>query len=81
MFDQVIKSVLLLSKSAISGARVTRTLDVVKLGDILIRIQRRTILGKDGGLSEIVKIVKNGVTEEVWHLVTKAGTIIHQHIK
>lgn len=71
----------MLSKSAVSGMRVVRTVDVIKLGNVLVRIQRRTKLGKDGGLSEIVKIVKNDITEEIWHIVTKAGTILHQHIK
>lgn len=81
ILDQIIKVIFVLSKTAILGTRITRTLDTVKLGNLLIRVQRRSKLGKDGGLSEIVKIIKNGVTEEVWHIVTRSGKIIHQHLK
>ena len=81
IINQIIKIILVLSKTAVLGTRVRRTVDIVRLGDLLIRIQRRSKLGKDGGLSEIIKIIKNGVTEEVWHIVTKSGKIIHQHLK
>ncbi len=81
ILDQIIKIVLALSKTAVSGIKVKRTVDIIKLGNLLIRIQRRGKLGKDGGLSEIIKIIKDKTTQEVWHIVIRGNEIIHKHLK
>ena len=51
------------------------------MGDYLIEIIRRNTLGRDGGTSQMVYIYRNGVRKAVWHIVTKAGKIIHKDIK
>lgn len=52
-----------------------------KLGTYVVEIERRSEIGKDGGISQVVRVLRNDVTQETWHLVVKAGRIIHKHLK
>jgi len=46
-----------------------------------VKIIRRETLGVNGVISQTVKIFKDSKVEEVWHVVIKAGRIIHKHLK
>lgn len=49
-------------------------------GRYRVEIQRRASLGRDSGISQMISIVKDNVTEQVWHIVVKAGKVIHKHL-
>ena len=77
MLDLVVR----LARTAVRGATLVRKTDQLRVGDYLIEIIRRNTLGRDGGTSQMVYIYRNGVRKAVWHIVTKAGKIIHKDIK
>lgn len=79
--EHLFRVALMLTQTAIRGRRVVRKIDILKLGEFVVRIQRRGTLGTDGGLSQILRIMRGKTTEEVWQIVTKAGKIIHEHLK
>lgn len=81
VFASILQLVVGLSQSAFRGTRLVRKIDYVNVGDYLVRIVRRGWLGTDGAVSQMVKMFKNGKLAEVWHIVTKAGKIIHKDIK
>lgn len=50
-----------------------------KFGKYLVEIERRSAIGADGGISQIIRFLVNDATREVWHVVVRAGRIIHKH--
>lgn len=53
--------------------RVTREYSIV--------VKRRLTLGADGGISQMVQIMRKGKLQEVWHMVVRGGRIIHKDKK
>jgi len=68
------------SKTAFKRGVLIRKIDRKKIGPYLIEVERRRELGANGAISQVVRTLKNGRTEESWHIVIKAGKIIHQHL-
>jgi len=46
----------------------------------MVEIERRGVVGADGGLSQVVRFLVKDKSQEVWHVVVKAGKSIHKHI-
>lgn len=62
------------------AGRVIQKFAVKKLGGrYIVEIERRDTLGADGGISQIARILLNNITQEVWHIVVRAGRVIHKH--
>lgn len=76
VFQFVVRS----SQRAFKGSIVIQKATRGKIGGNEVEITRRGSLGADGGISQVVRIFKNGKTEEVWHIVVRAGEIIHKHL-
>ena len=63
------------------AGRVVEKYVTKKFGKYVVEIERRNILGRDRGISQTIRILLNNLTQEVHHIVSKAGEIIHHHIK
>lgn len=61
------------------AGRVIQKFKVKKFGKYVVEIERRDILGADGGISQIARILLNNKTQEAWHIVVKVNKIIHKH--
>jgi hypothetical protein len=82
VFSQILRIVTRLAPLAYKTGRLIRKTDVVWIRDFEVTIMRRSTLGADGAVSQMVKIYRRGVTkEEIWHMVVRAGKIIHKNIK
>lgn len=81
IFSQIMQMVVRLAPLAYRARKLIRKVDVVRIGSYEVTITRRGILGSDGGISQMVKILKNLRKEEVWHMVVRAGKIIHKDLK
>lgn len=68
------------SRGAFRGDTLLKNLDHRRIGRYFVEIDRRVSLGRDGGISQMVRVFRNGITEQVWHIVIKAGKIIHKHL-
>lgn len=60
--------------------RVLQKFIAKKFGKYMVEIERRGFVGADGGLSQVVRFLVKDKSQEVWHVVVKAGEIIHKHI-
>ena len=78
---KILELVTRLSITAFRGTKLLRKIDYVNIDNYSVKIVRRGILGKDKGISQMVKIFKNNKLVEVWHVVVKAGRVIHKDIK
>lgn len=67
--------------AALSNGVITSKFNTVKIGGYLVEAKRRWALGKDGAISTMVQISKNGVTQEVWHVVSKSLRVVMKHRK
>lgn len=78
---RVIAYVVQSAPKAYRAGRVFEKYAVKKFGKYRVEIDRRNILGADGGISQVVRfLLNNDRTQEAWHVVVKAGKIIHKHI-
>lgn len=78
---KIVQFVVKSASAAFQGSTLIRKIDVKKIGGYAVRVIRRNTLGADGGISQMVKVSKNNVKKAVWHIVVKAGKIIHQDPK
>jgi len=78
---KILQFVIRTSKTAVKGKSIVRKIDQKKISNYIVKIIRRETLGVNGGISQTVKIFKGSKVEEVWHVVVKAGRIIHKHLK
>lgn len=69
------------AQTAFRGSTIIRKTDLYRLDEYVIKIIRRNTLGADGAVSQIIKIAKGNKKEAIWHMVTKAGRIIHKHLE
>ena len=65
---------------AYRAGRVVEKYVVKKYGKYFVEIERRAVVGTDGGISQVVRFLRGDITQEAWHIVVKAGKIIHKHI-
>lgn len=78
----ILRAVVRLAPLAYRAGVVLRKKEIVQISkEYSILIKRRLGFGADGGISQIVQIIKNGKLQEVWHMVVKNGKVIHKHIK
>ncbi len=68
-------------RAALKSGVITSKFSTAKIGGYLIEAERRWTVGKDGAISTIVRISKNGITQEVWHVVSKGLRILDKHRK
>ena len=67
---------------AYKAGRLIRQKEIVQITkEYAVVIKRRLTLGADGGISQMVKILKRGKMQEVWHMVVRGGKVIHKHLK
>ena len=79
IFALVSQFVIRLASLAYKAGRLIRQKEIVKISkEYSISIKRRLTLGADGGMSQMVKVLKNGKVKEIWHMVVKDGKIIHK---
>lgn len=76
----ILRWVVKTSRSAFRENVILRKSEKRRIGRYLIEMERRTSLGRDRGISQMVRIYKNGITHQVWHIVVRAGKIIHKHL-
>lgn len=82
VFTTIMQTVVRLAPFAYKAGRLIVRSEVIKVGkEYSVSIVRRLVLGADGGMSQIVKIMKQGKVQEIWHMVVKNGRIIHKDIK
>ena len=77
---QVIAYVLQTAPQAYRMGRVLQKFIAKKFGKYMVEIERRGFAGADGGISQVVRFLVKDKTQEVWHVVVRAGKIIHKHI-
>lgn len=78
----VTQIVIRLAPLAYKAGQLIRRSEIVKVSkEYSINIVRRLTLGADGGISQVVKIMKKGKVQEIWHMVVKNGRIIHKDLK
>ena len=71
-----------LAPLAYRAGRLIRRSEIVKIGkEYVIAITRRWELGADRGISQMVEILKKGKVQQIWHMVVRAGKIIHRDRK
>ena len=79
IFTLVSQIVIRLAPLAYRAGRLIRQKEIVKISkEYSIAIKRRLTLGADGGVSQMVHILKKGKVQEIWHMVVKDGKIIHK---
>lgn len=82
IFSQLIRLVIRLAPLAYRAGALLRKKEIVQMNtEYSIIIKRRLAFGADGGISQIVQIMKRGKMQEVWHMVVRNGKIIHKHRK
>lgn len=79
--EKILQFVVKSAPAAFRGSTIVRKVDIKKIGGYVIKVIRRNTPGTDGGISQMVKVSKNNVKEAVWHIVVKAGKVIHQDPK
>lgn len=77
----VIRFAVRASIAALRGGAITSKFSNTKIGEFLVEAERRWTLGRDGAISTIVRISKNGVTQEVWHIISKGFKVLSKHRK
>ncbi len=77
---RVIAYVLQTARRAYRMGRVVQKFVARKFGKYVVEIERRGIVGADGGLSQVVRFLLKDKTQEACHVVVKGGKVIHQHI-
>lgn len=77
---QVIAYVVQTAPQAYRMGKVFQKFIARKFGKYMVEIERRGVVGADGGLSQVVRFLVKDKSQEVWHVVVKAGKIIHTHI-
>ncbi len=77
---RILQFAIRLTKTAFKGTVLLRKADTQRIGKYFVEITRRSELGADGAISQVIRIYKNGKLQEAWHVVVKAGRIIHKHI-
>ena len=81
-FSQILRVVIRLAPLAYKAGMLIRRAEVVKVSkNYTVSIVRRWSLGADGGISQMVEILKKGRVEEIWHMVVRSGKIIHKNRK
>lgn len=78
---RILRVVIKSAPAAFRGATLLRKTDIKRIAGYTIKIVRRGALGTDGGISQMVEIFKGDVKQGVWHIVVKAGKVIHEHLK
>lgn len=68
-------------RAALKSGTITSKFSTTKLGEYAVEAERRWTVGKDGAISTIIRISKNGATQEVWHIVSKGLRILTKHRK
>ena len=82
IFTAVMKVVARLAPLAYKAGRLLRRSEIVKISkEYVITITRRWELGADGGMSQMVEILKKGKVQQIWHMVVRAGKVIHRDRK
>lgn len=77
---RILQWVVRATRSAFKEATLLKKTEEKWIGGYRVEIERRVSLGRDGGISQMVRIFRGGITEQVWHIVVKAGKIIHKHL-
>ena len=78
----VIQIVIRLAPLSYKAGQLIRRSEIVKVSkEYSVSIIRRLTLGADRGMSQIVKVMKKGKVQEIWHMVVKNGRIIHKDLK
>lgn len=82
IFSQILRLVIRLAPLAYKAGKLIWQKEIVKVSkEYSIAIKRRLTLGADGGISQMVEIMKKGKVQEIWHMVVKGGRIIHKDPK
>lgn len=82
IFSAIVRLVVRLAPLAYKAGRLIRRSEILKVSkDYSISIVRRLTLGADGGISQMVEILKKGKVQEIWHIVVRGGRIIHKDKK
>lgn len=82
IYTQILRMVVRLAPLAYKAGKLLRKKEIAQIStEYSIIIKRRLAFGADGGISQVVQIMKGGKTQEVWHMVMKNGKIIHKHTK
>lgn len=69
------------ARGAFRGTTLIKKIERIPIGEYVVYIKRRASLGRDGGIAQMVRVFKSGKFEEAWHMVVRAGRIIHRHLK
>ncbi|MEK7208106.1 MAG: hypothetical protein AAB699_00985 [Patescibacteria group bacterium] len=77
---QVTAYVLQTAPMAYQVGKVVQKFIVRKFGKYMVEIERRGFVGTDGGISQVVRFLVKDRSQEVWHIVVRAGKVIHKHI-
>lgn len=77
---RVIAYVLQTAPRAYRVGRVVQKFIAKKFGKYMVEVERRGIVGADGGISQVVRFLVKDKTQEAWHIVVKGGKVIHRHI-
>lgn len=78
----VMQIVTRLAPLAYKAGWLIRRSEIVKVSkEYAVSITRRWGLGADGGISQMVGILKKGKVQQIWHMVVQAGKIIHKDRK
>lgn len=77
---QVIAYVIQTAPRAYRMGKVLQKFVARKFGKYLVEIERRSVAGADGGISQVVRFLVKDTSQEVWHVVVRAGKVIHKHI-
>lgn len=82
IFSQIMQAVVRLAPLAYRAGMLLRKKEIMHISrEYSIIIKRRLALGVDGGISQVVQILRGGKTQEVLHIVVKNGKVIHKHTK
>ena len=82
IFAAISQIVIRLAPLAYKAGQLIRRSEIVKVSkDYSISIVRRWSLGADGGISQMVEIMKRGKVQEIWHMVVRGGKILHKDRK
>lgn len=68
-------------RAALKNDAITSKFSTIKIGEYLVEAKRRWTLGRDGAISTIIQVSKDGVTQEVWHVVSRGLRVLTKHRK
>ena len=77
----VFQVVVLLARTAFRGRSLVRKIDILSAEQYVIKIVRRATVGSDGAISQMVYFYLKGKLQGVWHVVVRAGKVIHSDLK